>query len=101
VVVQEEGKTHANHSKTALTNGMGRTGGPGGRVSETFGCAKEEAEKRCDEIRQCRGIHEQVFNAIMVCDFNICKKLVWNVVRWGGTTMFPGWQIIYKRNWSV
>ena len=41
------------------------------------------------------GIHETCYNSIMKCDVDIRKDLYANTVLSGGSTMFPGRQIIY------
>ncbi|XP_019229124.1 PREDICTED: actin-like [Nicotiana attenuata] len=36
------------------------------------------------------GIHEKIYNSIMICDVDIRKDLFSNIVISGGSTMFPG-----------
>ncbi|XP_070809946.1 actin-87E-like isoform X6 [Pituophis catenifer annectens] len=40
--------------------------------------------------KECCGIHETVFNAVMKCDRDLCRTMFKNVVLAGGTSMLPG-----------
>merc|ERR1711972_638085 len=40
--------------------------------------------------KECKGIHEIVFDSVMMCEVDLRKELFGSVVLSGGSTMFPG-----------
>jgi actin-related protein len=52
--------------------------------------AREQAERRRDDIRQTRGVHQCIFDAINACDIDLRRDMYGSVVLAGGNTLFPG-----------